>query len=1038
MSSRRRSTRPRAFLNCLELESRTNPTTVVTNVLQAGGNQLVLTFSGALNASPTLPTQSPTNVTNYRVEVPASNPQLVTQAASAVTISSATYNPATFQVTLNLASSLTAGSFYRVFVSGAPTTSADPGLVDATGAGLDGDYDDTPTGDFYGLFGYTNVGGTLTYTDSGGDTVNLSLTGSAGTLQTWRMLNGDFNAQRLAVQSGLPVGSIQQITVQGGTPATTTLTGTATFAPGNSIVVVPPINGSGTAFTYNLPSYFQLTPAPATPSPNPVVAAPSNLPYTIRVTQVVSDLEYLQSFSSAVNNVVGSPYYGWWLIIGGRSNGLHAFVQGSDRNFPPENQNQVLYVVNPNTFQVFSVPLTSTNIPASFLPSLYASNSQQTQDGDTFYLVGGYVSEQTGPNTYLPYVTRDTLTAFSVDGMIRALVEGGDVAALSGIQQISDPGLKVTGGELELLNGRAFLVVGQDFEGFYLSSFTQTYTDEIRSFNISYTKGVPGSLAISDYQAENDQVNFRRRDYNLSPIIQPNGDPALQVNGGVFTPGPRTEPTAGQGYLNPINITGVGGSTVGTYTQLFQQYSAPHFGLFSASTGAMYTTFLGGISLYSFDPTTGAVTADPQLPFVNDITSLVQLANGTTYEAMSTTQLPGLYGAVARWLQNPSLPTFDNGVIKFDELTGPTTLGYMYGGILATVPNRGPTGATNAVFKIELIPNAFAPVDQNAFPLYAVTAGPGGPGTVTVYKSDGTTATTASPFPDGNGSRAVVADVTGDGVADTVVTTGPGVPVQVVVLDGVTGGVVRAYLPFEAGFTGGAFVAAADVNGDGYADVAVSPDTTGGPRVIVYSGFDSTVFADFFGIADPNFRGGARVSYGDVNGDGVADLIVAAGTGGGPRVAIFDGTTLRPNTTPVRVVPDFFVFEQALRDGTFVSAGDFNKDGKDDLVFGGGPGGAPRVLVWDAATLLSSGPTAADASPLANFFAGSPDLRSGAVVAAKQLDHDGIADLVVAVSGPSGNKVNTYLGSTFTPSGAPPIATELDVFPGLLSGAFVG
>ena len=45
---------------------------------------------------------------------------------------------------------------------------------------------------------------------------------------------------------------------------------------------------------------------------------------------------------------------------------------------------------------------------------------------------------------------------------------------------------------------------------------------------------------------------------------------------------------------------------------------------------------------------------------------------------------------------------------------------------------------------------------------------------------------------------------------------------------------------------------------------------------------------------------------------------------------------------------------------------------------------------------------------------------------------------MVAVSGPSGNKVNTYLGSTFAPSGAPPIATELDVFPGLLSGAFVG
>ena len=50
---------------------------------------------------------------------------------------------------------------------------------------------------------------------------------------------------------------------------------------------------------------------------------------------------------------------------------------------------------------------------------------------------------------------------------------------------------------------------------------------------------------------------------------------------------------------------------------------------------------------------------------------------------------------------------------------------------------------------------------------------------------------------------------------------------------------------------------------------------------------------------DANFRGGARAAVGDVNGDGTPDLLVAAGFGGGPRVAIYNGkTVLQPVAGP--------------------------------------------------------------------------------------------------------------------------------------------
>ncbi len=337
--------------------------------------------------------------------------------------------------------------------------------------------------------------------------------------------------------------------------------------------------------------------------------------------------------------------------------------------------------------------------------------------------------------------------------------------------------------------------------------------------------------------------------------------------------------------------------------------------------------------------------------------------------------------------------------------------------------------------------------DQNAQPTYAVGAGPGGPGAVTVYNPDGSVNKTVNPFGDGTGVRPLTADVNGDGVADTVATTGPGVRVRVAVADGVTGA-VTVFDAFEDAFTGGGFVAAADLNGDGTAEIAVSADTTGSARVTVFDG-TGTALADFFGIDAPPFRGGARVAFGDVNGDGTPDLIVAAGDGGGPRVAVYDGGTVLGTFggQPRRLVGDFFAFEDTLRNGAYVTAGDVNGDGYADLIFGGGPGGGPRVRIADGKGLLAAGEFGSLDTPavagltVGNFFAGgsaAADFRQGVVVAAKDLDGDAAADLVTGVPTGSGSTVFTYPGKTLLGTANPPSATAFNVLPDLLTGVFVG
>ncbi|HEX4608672.1 MAG TPA: FG-GAP-like repeat-containing protein, partial [Urbifossiella sp.] len=313
-----------------------------------------------------------------------------------------------------------------------------------------------------------------------------------------------------------------------------------------------------------------------------------------------------------------------------------------------------------------------------------------------------------------------------------------------------------------------------------------------------------------------------------------------------------------------------------------------------------------------------------------------------------------------------------------------------------------------------------------------------------------TPAASMSPFAGFNGEvRSAVADVNGDGIPDTILVTGPGTPLRMAVVSGAdhTTLLVAPTAPFAGSedFTGGGFVSAADLDGDGKAEWAVTPDQGGGPRVTIFSLTNgaATVRANFLGIDDPNFRGGARAALGDVNGDGTPDLAVAAGFLGGPRTALFDGKSLFG--TPTRLVSDFFAFPGSdattLRNGVFVAIGDVDGDGKADLIFGGGPGGSPRVFVLNGAQVVAGDVAGAQAAPIANFFvAGNAADRGGVRVASLNTDGGSRAAVVAGSGEGDPADVRVYPGSAFSGTGEPSAFQDLKVFGGavLPGGVYVG
>jgi len=207
---------------------------------------------------------------------------------------------------------------------------------------------------------------------------------------------------------------------------------------------------------------------------------------------------------------------------------------------------------------------------------------------------------------------------------------------------------------------------------------------------------------------------------------------------------------------------------------------------------------------------------------------------------------------------------------------------------------------------------------------------------------------------------------------------GAGGAPDVRIYSGRNGTLLDEYFAFASVFAGGVYVAAGDVDGDGRADVIAGAGSGGAPQVTVFSGAPGhAVLKNFFAFA-PGFNGGVRVAAGDVNGDGHADIIAAAGPGGTPEVRVFDGMT-------GSMIDDFLAFPASFPGGIYAAAADLTGDGKADIIVGADAGGMPTVAVFNGVGHV----------PITSFLAFASTFAGGVRVGAGDVDGNGSVEIVV-------------------------------------------
>lgn len=164
------------------------------------------------------------------------------------------------------------------------------------------------------------------------------------------------------------------------------------------------------------------------------------------------------------------------------------------------------------------------------------------------------------------------------------------------------------------------------------------------------------------------------------------------------------------------------------------------------------------------------------------------------------------------------------------------------------------------------------------------------------------------------------------------------------------------FAAYNADYTGGINVAMGDIDGDGIDEIITGTNPGSTTHVRIFKE-DGIVMGSFF--AYPGYYTGVNVAAADMDGDGKAEIITGTGPGSTSHVKVFKPNGENLNGYGFFAYPGYYT-------GADVAAGDVDGDGQNDIVTSTNEGNTPHIKVYSASGEYKYGFFAYD-----NFYGGA-------------------------------------------------------------------